>query len=507
MLTKTPVSELPLWFARTRAVPTFGIACGVLVAVTALRLVGLHYSTLDLYVDEAQYWIWSRELAFGYESKPPLIAWIISAATQVCGDAEACVRAPAPIIYLASSLVIYALARALYDARVAFWAALSFGLAIGVAFSARIISTDLPLLCCWALALLAYVKLLSSHRWRWAILLGASIGLGLLAKYAMIYFLLGVALAAALDRDAWRLLGTARFWLAIAVAALVIAPNLAWNFEHRLATFQQTHDNIMSDGLNLDAVRALAFIGSQFGILGPILFAVLLAAIALVGSSKITRADRLMIAFAIPPLALITAIGLVSHANANWAVTSFISGTVVAVALLVRRRAWKWLAASIACGVIAQAALLAGDTMAMRVHVAFLDDEDGNGDPYNRTLGWRSFSEEAGGLARRVGAKAIIGVSREEVAALRYYWRDQPEQILAWPVPGDHFGLAPALTETAPQPLLYVSKIARKDELVFCFASVEPFAKLVTPTGPTTRRSYVVAKLDGFRGPIEPPCR
>ena len=43
---------------------------------------------------------------------------------------------------------------------IAFWAALSFTFATGVAFSARIISTDVPLLFSWALALLAYVKLL-----------------------------------------------------------------------------------------------------------------------------------------------------------------------------------------------------------------------------------------------------------------------------------------------------------------------------------------------------------
>ncbi len=38
--------------------------------LTALRLVVLFCGTLELYPDEAQYWLWSRELHWGYVSKP-----------------------------------------------------------------------------------------------------------------------------------------------------------------------------------------------------------------------------------------------------------------------------------------------------------------------------------------------------------------------------------------------------------------------------------------------------
>ena len=39
-------------------------AWGVL-AVTAARVVLLAFNRTDLFVDEAQYWLWGRELAFG----------------------------------------------------------------------------------------------------------------------------------------------------------------------------------------------------------------------------------------------------------------------------------------------------------------------------------------------------------------------------------------------------------------------------------------------------------
>src|SRR5262245_35154875 len=112
----------------------FALCLLILVALTAVRLVGLAFSQVDLFFDESQYWAWSRELAFGYFSKPPLLAWVIAGAEAVCGSAEACIRAPSPVLYLGSCLVSYAIARALYDEATAFWAELMMALTGGLAF-------------------------------------------------------------------------------------------------------------------------------------------------------------------------------------------------------------------------------------------------------------------------------------------------------------------------------------------------------------------------------------
>src|ERR1700751_4096874 len=198
---------------RARVVPGLGVALIALAALTVVRLVGLKFSAVDLFYDEAQYWAWSREPAFGYFSKPPLLAWTIALAEHVCGSSEACIRAPAPVLYFGTSLLVYAIARQLYDAQVALYSALSAALATGCVFSARIISTDVPLLFFWALALLAYVKLLSGADQRWGLVRGGALGLGLMAKYAMVYFVLGLALAACFDEKARALLRERTLWV------------------------------------------------------------------------------------------------------------------------------------------------------------------------------------------------------------------------------------------------------------------------------------------------------
>ena len=49
----------------------------VLIAVTLIRVYSLILSPIELSVDEAQYWDWSRNIELGYFTKPPLIALLI----------------------------------------------------------------------------------------------------------------------------------------------------------------------------------------------------------------------------------------------------------------------------------------------------------------------------------------------------------------------------------------------------------------------------------------------
>ena len=76
-------------------------------ALLALRLAAVYAAKTDLVLDEAQYWTWSRELAFGYFSKPPMIAWVIRGTSEICGNSEACVRSASPMLYTLAAIVIF----------------------------------------------------------------------------------------------------------------------------------------------------------------------------------------------------------------------------------------------------------------------------------------------------------------------------------------------------------------------------------------------------------------
>jgi 4-amino-4-deoxy-L-arabinose transferase-like glycosyltransferase len=478
---------------------SFGWTVLIVGALTAVRLAGLKVSAVDLFYDEAQYWSWSRDLAFGYYSKPPLLAWVIAAAEQVCGGSEWCVRAPSPLFYFATSLVVYAAGRTFFDARAGFWAALLTAFGTGTAFSARIISTDVPLVFFWAVALLAYGKLLTGGgRVLWTFVLGVAVGLGLLAKYAMIYFIPGLLLAAFLSERARAALKKPDVWIALALGALIVAPNIAWNLSHGLVTFKHTGSLVIGEEARPSIWRGLEFLAYQFAVFGPVVFAVMIFTTLRLTALDVIEQDRVLIALALPPLAIVTGFAVAVHAYANWAAPAFVSGVVLAAATLARRDARFWLWASIVLGVMVQAVLIYGDAVATRIAPPFLKTN-----PYYRTLGWRAYGEAAGRLARQVGAPTIANDSRGELAALLYYWRDRPEQIVSWRTADiPNFDLGKPLTPSAREPILFVTACPDAERLRPFYAQIEPLGPTTVPAGVDGWRGFYAFKLSGNRGTV-----
>ena len=78
----------------------------ILIIITVFRIYSLNVSPIELSVDEAQYWHWSRNIDLGYFTKPPLIAWMIAFSTFVFGNEEWAVRLFSPITHLFISLVL-----------------------------------------------------------------------------------------------------------------------------------------------------------------------------------------------------------------------------------------------------------------------------------------------------------------------------------------------------------------------------------------------------------------
>ena len=193
------------------------------LALTVWRLAALYTSDINLFFDEAQYWYWSTDPAFGYFSKPPVLAWLIWLSTATFGDIEFGIRALSPICYALTAAFGGATAYRLYNAHTAAWTAVMLALLPGVGLSATIVSTDVPLLLCWAAALYFYVRY-SQQGGLWWIGLGAALGLGLLSKYAMAYFVLGLALAMLVAPSQRKILCRGGFWAALLLGVILFLP-------------------------------------------------------------------------------------------------------------------------------------------------------------------------------------------------------------------------------------------------------------------------------------------
>ncbi|HCL63011.1 MAG TPA: hypothetical protein DIC31_11225 [Rhizobiales bacterium] len=128
--------------------------------------------------------------------------------------------------------MLYLTGRALYGPAVGFWSAIVFDTLPGLSYSSLLITTDVPLILFWTIALYAWVMLVKRQSMGFAILLGVAIGFGLLAKQAMIYAFLCMACHAAVSREARQALRGGRLVVVVLLAFALFVPNVIWNAEH-----------------------------------------------------------------------------------------------------------------------------------------------------------------------------------------------------------------------------------------------------------------------------------
>ncbi|SPH25094.1 hypothetical protein DEA8626_04130 [Defluviimonas aquaemixtae] len=398
----------------------------VVGAVTVLRIVALGFDRTDLFVDESQYWLWGQRLDFGYYSKPPLIAWVIRAVTELAGsDAPFWVRLPGSLFHGATALILAALAARLFSARAAVFVALAYATLPMTTLGSILISTDTIMAPFFAGALYFFFRAAGEAQFRNAALAGLCLGLAFLAKYAAAYFLIGGALAHLLAPSA-RL--TLRNWIAmLAVFALVILPNVAWNIANDLTTVEHTMDNVgwvrgaaWMSGLNPAGLAEFFF--SQFAVFGPVMFAALLWFWVRPGRAKP------LVWFSVPPLAIVCVQALMSKAYANWAVAAYFAGTLIVVPLLLQR-APRLLALSLVINGTIAALLPVLTVTAPAPEV--------NGRPLlARYLGRADLSRQILAEAEATGATAIVAEGRDLLADLFHTGRGAPVAFYALPPKG-----------------------------------------------------------------------
>lgn len=397
----------------------------ILIGLTWLRIAGLMATPLNLHFDEAQYWAWSRNFDWGYFSKPPLIAWAIGATTALFGNEEWAVRLAAPLAQSAASLILYALGRSIYGAWPGFWAGLAWATLPATWLSSGIISTDALLLPLWSLALLALWRMTQTRAWTWAVVLGLAVGFGALAKYAMLYFVLGAIFAARWSQPVRLALSGGRAWVAGAIALALLAPNFYWNVQHAFATVTHTAANARLGANFFHPGEFLEFIFSQAGVIGPLFF----VALAWLLWRNARRAagmsdeDRFLVAFIAPPLLIISLLALLSRANANWAVAAFPAAIVWIVGtIVIGARGRRFLVAAIAVNII-----IGGVFTAAAVNPD-LADRIGLANSFKRARAWDETARE---IATRAIAQpgeppftAVMVDHRALYYELAYYWRD-----------------------------------------------------------------------------------
>lgn len=429
----------------------------VIAAFLVLRLATLLLSGFELTYDEAQYWAWSRELAFGYFTKPGLIAWLIRGTTEICGDGVACVRAPAPILHAAAAWFVFLAARRLYDSRVAFWSALAYVAMPAVSLSSLILNTDVPLLFFWCVGLHATALFLERASLSRALYLAGTVAIGLNAKYAMIYLpasLLVYFLATA-DRRAF--LRSGATWVALFGGLAGFLPNLIWNARNGFVTFHHTGDNAGWEAIGFKIGKIFEYLWGQAVIPGPILFAAAVFAAAFGWRSAKPAADRLLMWLSLPILIVIGVNAAFAKLHGNWAATAFPALVIFASAVLCQGRWRDLLKLSAAINVVAAVALAIGASLVGHVPLPEKPRQ------LHRLLHWADYGDKLAEAARAAGVRTIVTVGRPMTSETLYELRDSGLDVRPYVAPGaapaDQFEMTIPYQPAVHGPALLVTEV------------------------------------------------
>lgn len=453
--------------------------------------------TIGLHVDEAQYWHWSRDLQWGYYSKPPVVALLIALSTAVGGDGligvKWLVMATHPLAAAVTGWLAYVMTLAAFaqargsegagDARrpeatlarrVAIAAALIVVTSPMMSLLGMAATTDGPLMLTWALAAWLGWRLVHSGRRGDALALGVVLGLGVLSKYTFLALAPTLALWAlwpaatglAARRERWLTLG-----LAAGIALAICLPHILWNASHGWPTVRHTLDITVQQAEHAPQAAATGwrgfaeFVGGQILMFGPMCLLLLRLGRALpVGgagaaadawASAWGRQRAMALSLSLPLLAVGLAQAAASKAQINWTAPAVV-GIALALALWWGQRAAAAQRDGGTAGealrpepaVLSRAALtvlalqFVAASIAVVASVGRIDTV--RADLWSRMRGWdlafRPLQPQVQThLAAYPGAQ-VIALDRTVLVQAAYAWRDLRQvNWLAWREPGAHW--------------------------------------------------------------------
>jgi hypothetical protein len=222
----------------TRSSSTFdkAVLIGIAAAIVLVHL--LTNNRYGFHRDELQFLSDARHLDWGFVSYPPLTPFLEHILLGRFGLSMQGLRLFAVLAQAVAILVTGLMARELGGGRLAqATAALTVAFAPLSLFEGTEFQYTAFDYLWWILIACFTIRLLKSDDARWWLGIGAAVGVGLLTKYAIAFYIAGI-LAGVVLTPARRFLKSGWFWAGIALALLVFLPNFIWLVKHDFISYR-----------------------------------------------------------------------------------------------------------------------------------------------------------------------------------------------------------------------------------------------------------------------------
>jgi 4-amino-4-deoxy-L-arabinose transferase-like glycosyltransferase len=475
-----------------------------ILALVALRLVAAAWTPLTF--DEAYYWMWSKHLAFGYYDHPPAVAAVIRLGTMIAGDTELGVRLVSIMLALPMSWAVYRSASILFGGqRVAATATILLNVTLMAAVGTLIVTPDAPLLVASSFVLFFLAKLLETGRGAWWLAVGAAVGTALLSKYTALFFGPAILIWLVAVPKLRRWLLSPWLYLGGLVALLVFSPVIVWNADHHWVSFIKQIGRARIEDFRPAFIAEL--IPTQVAFATPLVFILgAMGLYALLRRDAGASAARVLISATFWTIvAYFIWHSLHARVEANWFAPVY---PVFAIAAAVAANLTRWevrqqrvvdfcLRWASPVGILMFALLI------VQANTGALTGYRRDATVRSVGVGWRELAGGIEAVRLRVGAACVLAPDYGTTGWLAFYLPKgtcvvQPTQRIRW------------VNMPEPDPALLSGKLLYVDEarpggrpyLKDDFARVERVAELKRKRGPLTIETYALDLLEGPKGSV-----
>ena len=484
----------------------------VVAGFTVMRVIFAIVNPLR--VDEAYYWTWSRESVISYLDHPPMISWCVHFGTLIFGDTNFGVRFSGllalPIMQLLLADIAWRTTRDWRSVVLAVLlpeATLDYGLMLTkVAPDSALVVFVLAM--AWAL-----VRVALSGNQRWWLLAGVFGGLALLSKYIAI--LLVPAIVAFMLLPSWRRqqLRSPYPWLAILIALVIFSPVLYWNALHDWASFRFQLDRpTQLQGWSLKFMAE--FVGMQFGLVGFLLFPMVLIGTARFGWRGVRAGEPVAILLSLcaaVPLGFFLVRSLYGRIGDSWPL--FIWPFTFACAAINLHR-WQQEAPNSPlvrfAPLMTAAAILAGAgfvVFTMVYYTVATPNYLKANDPIGKEAGFAQVAEAAQDQLRKTGATWFATTDYRIYAMLRWHLRDRIP-VVQINERRRYIGFDTTAAAVAGPTGLYVAMINDIPAELWrtTSATLEPVGQIDLTWRGTIYDTYVMQRLTNWKPVFSPPA-
>jgi 4-amino-4-deoxy-L-arabinose transferase-like glycosyltransferase/membrane-associated phospholipid phosphatase len=443
--------------AKERPYPT--ILFLFLLIISLFRIYYILNGPLDLSPDEAHYWEWSRRLDWSYYSKGPMMAYLIYIGTSLFGDSVFGIRVMAVICSALSSIFLYILGKNLYNENIGLSSAITLQIIPLYSTYGVIFTIDSPLILLWTVSLLLFSRATNiaqglhenqtfpgqkqnhahppsahgdneglqaeGHKESLVLwcLLGVTVGLGLLTKYTMAFFYPCALLFLLFSKESRKFLFTKGPYLGFIISLFVFSPVIIWNAIHDWVTLHHTAGQAhIAEGFHISMKDFFEFIGSQFGVITPLLLVFMALSIWKMRKSS---QGAVLFWFSIPVVIFFIFKSIQAKVQANWALPGYITGIIAFSAYYMKR--FYSLGKGMQILIITALILSLGVTSV--AHYPAVLKLPAKLDPTSRLHGWQELGEEVTRIYEEISATRhvfIFSDTYQVSSQLSFYVKGHP---------------------------------------------------------------------------------